>query len=101
MTKQIGTGTKLSVPRPWQACVAGANASATIDRFCSVLQRRRRSGLDSTSIWVIAPSLPDPETIRKGFRKKMDGLGFGLAGPQCLQVDSSAMRLLRSTYLYR
>src|SRR6516165_7157848 len=35
----------------------GANASATIDRFCSVLQRRRRSGLDSTSIWVIAPSL--------------------------------------------
>src|SRR6516165_5398658 len=40
----------------------GANASATIDRFCSVLQRRRRSRLDSTSIWVIAPSLAPVQT---------------------------------------
>ena len=31
----------------------------------------------------------------------MDGLGFGLAGPQCLPVDSSAMRLLQSTYPLR
>jgi hypothetical protein len=23
------------------------------------------------------------DTVIKGFRKKMDGLGFGLAGPQC------------------
>ena len=31
-------------------------------------------------------------------RTHWDGLGFGLAGPQCLPVDSSAMRLLQSTY---
>ena len=35
----------------------GANASATIDRFCAALQRRRRSGPDNTSTRLIAPSL--------------------------------------------
>jgi hypothetical protein len=35
----------------------GANASATIDRFCSALHRRRRSGPGSTSTRLIALSL--------------------------------------------
>src|SRR5467141_1179405 len=35
----------------------GANASATIARFCSSLHRRRRSGPDITSTRLIAPSL--------------------------------------------
>src|SRR6266478_8129692 len=34
----------------------GANASATIARFCSSLHRRRRSGPDITSTRLIAPS---------------------------------------------
>src|SRR5258707_13968254 len=34
----------------------GANASATIARFCSSLHRRRRSGPDITSKRLIAPS---------------------------------------------
>src|SRR5258707_2462465 len=34
----------------------GANASATIARFCSSLHRRRRSGPDITSARLIAPS---------------------------------------------
>ena len=43
----------------------------------------------------------DPETGNpQRISKKMDGLG-GLAGPQCLPVDSSAMRLLQSTYPLR
>jgi hypothetical protein len=40
-----------------QTDAPGANASATIDCFCSALQRRRGSGPDSTSIRLIAPSL--------------------------------------------
>src|SRR5438477_4837663 len=35
----------------------GAKASATIDCFCSVLHRRRRSGPDNTSTRLIPPSL--------------------------------------------
>ena len=48
-----------------------------------------RSGMEN--------SIPSCQRISK----KMDGLGFGLAGPQCLPVDSSAMRLLQSTYPLR
>ena len=40
-----------------QTDAPGAKASATIDRFCSALQRRRRSGPDSTSTPLIAPSV--------------------------------------------
>jgi len=40
-----------------QTDAPGAKASATIDRFCSALHGRRRSGPDSTSTPIIAPSL--------------------------------------------
>jgi hypothetical protein len=41
----------------------GENASATIDRFCSALHRRRRSGPGSTSTRLIALSLAPVQAI--------------------------------------
>src|SRR5207237_1950234 len=41
----------------WLTEAPGAKASATIDCFCSVLHRRRRSGPDNTSTRLIPPSL--------------------------------------------
>jgi YD repeat-containing protein len=45
-----------------QTDVPGANACATIDRFCSTLHRRLRSGPESTSTRLIAPSLAPVQT---------------------------------------
>src|SRR5947208_11732369 len=41
----------------------GARLSATIDRFCSALHRRRRSGPVMTSTLAIAPSLAPVQTL--------------------------------------
>ena len=49
---------------------------------------------------VLRSNVTRPSSNPQRISKKMDGLGFGLAG-LCLPVDSSAMRLLQSTYPLR
>src|SRR4029077_16611551 len=53
--RRLGTQTQERATLPTEA--PGAKASPTIDRFCPRLHRRRRSGPDSTSTRLIAPSL--------------------------------------------
>src|SRR5881392_1918560 len=60
----------------------GAKASATIDRFCSVLHRRRRSGPDKTSTRLIALSLaPVQITVLHRCQNKTDHPSARKAAP--------------------
>src|SRR5204863_6770989 len=56
-------GDDFAAPGNSQTDAPGAKASATIDRLCSPLHRRRRSGLDSISTPLIAPSLAPVQII--------------------------------------
>jgi len=60
----------------------GAKASATIDRFCSVLHRRRRSGPDKISTRLIALSLaPVQITVLHRCQKKNGSPERAQGGP--------------------
>src|SRR5262249_36834136 len=78
------------VGKPCLTHAPGANTAATIDRFCSSLQRRRRSEPDITSTRLIAPSFaPVPDEPDQFSARKADPIGPYRTVTEILSFDAA------------